>query len=653
MIVGPHCLNWFAPTTWGNTDNITLEISRVVLIVQIFAVSVELPKKYMLKHLSSIVRLLLPVMTFGWLTSSVFIWKLVPSLRWVEALVLAACITATDPVLASTIVGKGNFARRIPGHLRNLISAESGCNDGMAFPFVYLALLCIQYAGNAGKITFNFIVISCVYECVLGSLLGAFIGYCGRHAIKFAEKRKLIDRESFLVFYFVLALLCTGFGSIIGVDDLLVAFAAGAAFSWDGYFARKTEESHVSNVIDLLLNMSYFVYFGAIVPWDQFNKASLGLSPWKLTIIAVLILLFRRIPIVLALKPVIPDIHTWREALFCGHFGPIGVGGIFMSLIARGELEHGDPTPLRELPKEGHPNYAVVACIWPVTTFLVVTSILVHGSSVAVFALGKHLNNIAITVTYPSNDNPSQSWLSRIPRLSATDVSQIEPTEDDNSEGLTLETHSRPVRSSVGMNRRDKKSHCKNLSKDILIDLNVARLNQVDQEQANSEDNKLRIGSSSFSNSCPTDPITHEDEVNRINIQAYSEGSNVIFEDNNGEVIDSVKYQSEDTPEMAAKFELQREVKQGPQKKLLEPITSRGDHHVVAYRMDNIIIIENLDGEVIKKYHIASGGNEIEMNSEAVPHQASFSIMDKVLMLIGVKRRGSNIESNRDLEMQY
>ncbi|KAF5092507.1 hypothetical protein D0Z00_004551 [Geotrichum galactomycetum] len=148
VIVGPHCLNWFAPTTWGNTDNITLELSRIVLVVQIFAVAVELPKKYMLKHWLSVFLLLLPVMTFGWLISSVFIWKLVPTLSWIEALVIAACVTATDPVLASAVVGKGKFARRVPGHLRNLLSAESGSNDGMAFPFAYLALSCIHYTGQ-------------------------------------------------------------------------------------------------------------------------------------------------------------------------------------------------------------------------------------------------------------------------------------------------------------------------------------------------------------------------------------------------------------------------------------------------------------------------------------------------------------------------
>ncbi|KAM9916120.1 hypothetical protein OXX59_010216, partial [Metschnikowia pulcherrima] len=41
LILGPHCLNWFDPLEWGNTDHLTLEISRIVLCIQIVAVAVE------------------------------------------------------------------------------------------------------------------------------------------------------------------------------------------------------------------------------------------------------------------------------------------------------------------------------------------------------------------------------------------------------------------------------------------------------------------------------------------------------------------------------------------------------------------------------------------------------------------------------------
>ena len=420
LIFGRHAANLFDPISWGNVDKITLECSRVVLVVQCFAVGVELPKSYMERHWKSVTLLLLPVMTWGWLITSLFIWWMIEPLTWIESLACAACVTATDPVLASSVVGKGKFAKRVPKHLRDLLSAESGCNDGMAFPFIYLAVYIMQYEKSANDVALHWICVTILYECVVGAIFGFTVGYVGRHAIRFAEEKNLIDRESFLAFYFVLALFCAGSGSLLGMDDLLMGFAAGVGFSNDGWFTEKTEESHVSNVIDLLLNLTYFVYLGAIIPWSQFNAPQLGIVPWRLVVIAIFVLLFRRIPIMLMLKPFIPDVKTWREALFAGHFGPIGVGAIFACILTRAQLETHTTQPLDVLPAPGEENYEIVAVIWPITTFLVVSSIIVHGSSIAVFTLGKHINTLTITMSYTQGNEEGPSWMNRLPRLSTS-----------------------------------------------------------------------------------------------------------------------------------------------------------------------------------------------------------------------------------------
>ncbi|KAJ9627629.1 Na+/H+ antiporter [Taxawa tesnikishii (nom. ined.)] len=400
IIFGPHAANLIDPGTWGNTDKITLEFSRIVLVVQCFAVGVELPKAYMERHWRSVVFLLVPVMTFGWLVTSLFIWALIPNVNWLDSLCIAACVTATDPVLASSVVGKGKFAKRVPKHLRDLLSAESGCNDGMAFPFIYLALYIIRYYGHPSEVAFHWFCYTILWECVWGATYGVIVGYIARRAVRYAHERDLIDRESFLVFYFVLALFCAGSGSLLGMDDLLIGFACGVGFSNDGWFTEKTEESHVSNVIDLLINLAFFVYFGTIIPWAQYNSGEiLGLTAWRLVVLGILVILFRRIPIMLALKPLIPDIKTWREALFAGHFGPI------------------DYNSLAVLPDPGFEHYNVIELIWPLTTFLVICSIVVHGSSIAVFTLGKHINTLTLTMSYTQANEEGPSWMDRLPRI--------------------------------------------------------------------------------------------------------------------------------------------------------------------------------------------------------------------------------------------
>ncbi|OLN82713.1 putative Na(+)/H(+) antiporter C3A11.09-like protein 2 [Colletotrichum chlorophyti] len=438
IIFGPHAANLIDPKSWGNVDLVTIEFSRIVLVVQCFAVGVELPKFYMEKHWKSVALLLIPVMTFGWLIVSLFIWWLIDPLSWLESLVIAACVTATDPVLASSVVGKGKFAKRVPKHLRDVLSAESGCNDGMAFPFVYLGIYLIQEHMDAKATTFHWIVYTILYECIFGAVFGFIVGYIARHGIKFAEERDLIDRESFLVFYFVLALFCAGAGSLLGMDDLLVGFAAGVGFSNDGWFASKTEESHVSNVIDLLINLTYFVFLGTIIPWEQYNNVAEGITPWRLVCIAILVIFFRRIPAMLLLKPFIPDIKTWREALFAGHFGPIGVGAIFVAILARAELQWETAVPLSDIPPEEIEHRTLVAVIWPIVTFLVIASIIVHGSSVAVFTLGKRINTLTITMSYTTAPEDGPTWMNRLPRISSQSRSQARTMSDTDGDDLKM-----------------------------------------------------------------------------------------------------------------------------------------------------------------------------------------------------------------------
>jgi NhaP-type Na+/H+ or K+/H+ antiporter len=435
VIFGPYAANLIDPRSWGNVDQITLEFARIVLVVQCFAVGVELPKMYMNRHWKSVSLLLVPVMGFGWMMTTLFIWWMFyEKLSFIGALCCAACVTATDPVLASSVVGKGKFAReRVPKHLRDLLSAESGCNDGMAFPFIYLALYLIQFHSEARQVTFHWICYTILYECVFGAVYGFLVGYLARRAIRFSHERDLIDRESFLVFYFVLALFCAGSGSMLGMDDLLIGFACGVGFSNDGWFQEKTEESHVSNVIDLLINLAFFVYFGTIIPWKDFNNADYGTVPWKLVVVGVLVILFRRIPIMLLFKPIIKDLKTWREALFAGHFGPIGVGALFVAILARAELETETTTPLPlddvEKVKE---NLAIINLLWPITTFLVICSIIVHGSSVAVFTLGRHINTLSLSFSFTTAVEDGPNWMDRLPRITSRSKSSVSLQRGDN-----------------------------------------------------------------------------------------------------------------------------------------------------------------------------------------------------------------------------
>lgn len=570
VIFGPHAANLINPNSWGNVDQITLEFSRIVLVVQCFAVGVELPKYYMEKHWRSVVFLLVPVMTFGWLITSLFIWGMFyQHANWLDSLCLAACVTATDPVLASSVVGKGKFAKRVPKHLRDILSAESGCNDGMAFPFIYLALYIIKYKHEPNQVALHWFCITILYECVFGAIYGVTIGYIARRLIRAAHERDYIDRESFLVFYFTLALFCAGSGSLLGMDDLLIGFACGVGFSNDGWFSEKTEETHVSNVIDLLLNLAFFVYFGTIIPWDMYNSGVFGLDVWRLVVIAFLVVFFRRIPAMLALKPLIPDVKTWREALFAGHFGPIGVGAIFVAILARADLEdgpHGGSVPLRVVPDFSFPHDNVIVLIWPITTFLVITSILVHGSSIAVFTLGKHINTLALTMSY-SRATEEPHWMDRLPRIQSRSKSsmslQRSDSSIDNEKGLSS-NNLLPLAAAGNFLRRQKESdnpsrsssrhrssksrdrsrgHGGPISRSAISPFPRRQSGEQGEKQERSDSDTLAMKGESSSSSEEKDkqvdtPPDDAQDGEASPAEVFEEGSHTVYEDKDGEVLE-------------------------------------------------------------------------------------------------------------------
>ena len=69
---------------------------------------IALPKAYLYREWLSLATLLGPIMLCAWFVTSLLVWGLFPGLSYLEALVIGACVTPTDPVLANTIC-KGDF----------------------------------------------------------------------------------------------------------------------------------------------------------------------------------------------------------------------------------------------------------------------------------------------------------------------------------------------------------------------------------------------------------------------------------------------------------------------------------------------------------------------------------------------------------------
>ncbi|KAH7397053.1 Cation/H+ exchanger [Phaeosphaeria sp. MPI-PUGE-AT-0046c] len=390
IIAGPRGLALLRPYEWGLNDEIIQEVTRLIVGIQCFAVGLELPDGYFAKKWRALLILLGPVMTAGWLICAGFIVAIFKT-DLPTALTISACLTPTDPVLAASVLSNSQFSTRVPKRIRDLLSAESGCNDGVSFPFLYIGLNLINKS-TAGGVLKEWFLITVLYQCALGIAIGVVLGFVFNWLFVFSHGREWIGKASYLAFYLLLAIFSIGLASLLGVDDFLVAFSAGRGFSHGGNFP--TEDSRLPVIIDLMINSAFFIFFGAMVPWESFHKLDL-ITPGRLIGLLVLVLAFRRIPIVLALykAKLLPAVRTATEAMFVGHFGPMGVGALFLAIEARAQLETETSLPLPHPPHDMDPSkQKTVSMIWPIVCFIVLGSTLFHGLSTLAISITGHFS---------------------------------------------------------------------------------------------------------------------------------------------------------------------------------------------------------------------------------------------------------------------
>lgn len=399
IIVGPHVLNWVNPFTWGTEETyheVTFQISRLLVGIQVMFTGISLPDKYLWKRWGSISVILTLIMICAWFTTGLLIWGLIPGIDYVESLVIASAVTPTDPVLSASITA-GRFAEEhVQEHVRHILLAESGANDGLGYPFLFIAVYLMartgqDYGETVGDEVWRWFYSVIIYEVLLSAVYGAVIGFVFKILLRWAAERKLIDMSNFFSYGVGLALFTLGTAGLFGTDDVLACFIAGNTFTWDDWFRLRAEENDFQEIIDMLLNAVVFIYIGLIIPWDAYSDETLQLTGWRVVVLGICTMLLRRPPWMLAFYRLIPALKNVREGLFAGWFGPIGVSAVYYLEVALQKIDdnHGTRTHLRQL-------------LTPVTLFIIFSSVLTHGITIPLVYFGPHVLKHSRTKTLDS-----------------------------------------------------------------------------------------------------------------------------------------------------------------------------------------------------------------------------------------------------------
>ncbi|KAH6658905.1 sodium/hydrogen exchanger family protein [Truncatella angustata] len=392
IMLGPIAARVLDADRWIDSDLqalVTLGIMRLMIGIQLVIAGYQLPKRYLRFRIREILVCLLPIMTLMWLATTACVLATIPKMRILPALIIAACVTSTDPVL-SQAVAKSPFSDKFVARpLREIISAEAGANDGFASPFLMLGIsFILQMAKSDGSSQLSsaevgaalryWVVEALLYTVALAIAYGAVVGYVGRKVVEYSVSRKWIDSESYLLFPTALGLFVVGTCGAIGTSDLLACFIAGCALNWDGRFHAETKRRHdeVNNCVDVLLSYGGFMFIGVTLPWDQFHQPDITGITWaRLIGLGFIVLIFRRIPALLVCCKMMPAVvQNWKEAVFMGYFGPIGVGAIYY-------LEH-TQLMLLSLGMATQDEQDLLLALTPVVYFLAFFSIVVHGLSI-------------------------------------------------------------------------------------------------------------------------------------------------------------------------------------------------------------------------------------------------------------------------------
>jgi sodium/hydrogen antiporter len=260
------------------------------------------------------------------------------------ALLVGAALAPTDAAL-----GAGMMVNpAVPVRIRRLINVESGLNDGIATPFVLIALAGAQHSGHMPG--------EAAVELVVGVAIGVVVGGVGGYVVKVASDRGWVSGSFAGSAVLALAVCAYACALVFHGNGFIAAFVGGLAFRAAGGPRGERLVPFVEET-SALVSLLVWLAFGAVAVVPAFETLT-----WTDVAYAVLSLtLIRMVPVAVSLAGARLG---WTTVAFVGWFGPRGLASVVFALLALEEMgEHAAGSAI-----------AIIA-------FTVLLSVVAHGVS--------------------------------------------------------------------------------------------------------------------------------------------------------------------------------------------------------------------------------------------------------------------------------
>ena len=246
-------------------------------------------------------------------------YLLFDGLTLLEIAILATMLAPTDAALGRAVVTN----KTVPDNIREGLNVESGLNDGICVPILFIFLVLVSEGVQGGT---AMIALKLVTEAIgIGVVVGVGLTFLGVRLLALCADKGWVTESWRQLPVPALAVTCFAVAQWLGGSGFIACFIGGMLFGG-------LEKHHKHKLLlaaegtgDTLALITW-VTFGAVVVGQ-----SIGSFSWQVVMYALLSLtIVRVLPVFLVLTGM--NLRA-DEKLFMGWFGPRGLASIVFAVI--------------------------------------------------------------------------------------------------------------------------------------------------------------------------------------------------------------------------------------------------------------------------------------------------------------------------------
>lgn len=336
-------------------ESLMLHLTELSVIISLIAAGLKINRDITLANFR-IPLLMVLVTMIGCIAAVAGATWLVIGLVPSSALLMGAVFAPTDPVIGDEI--QVDFAEDQSNPVRFSLTAEAGLNDGMAFPFTWLAVWTAAVGTSSWDWLTEWAMQDVLYRILAGTAGGFIVGRAMAHVLFTLPQKDVIlpiRRELVAIAVTLLAYSLIEFIHGYGFIAVFVAGLTLRHFEMEHEFQARMHD-FIDQIEKFLLGVLLVLLGGYTVTY-MFEYLSWMDMFLVLLFILVIRPLFGYLPL---FKSNIPTRERWLIAFL----GLKGVGSFYYLAFALHQTE-----------------FAGAEHLWAITGFLVLASAVVHGVS--------------------------------------------------------------------------------------------------------------------------------------------------------------------------------------------------------------------------------------------------------------------------------